>query len=162
MIALSPIDAMFGWVSRKIRARCARPLGAAVLALPGFLISINITKANTMSVTWNMNLTVRTDKNAVHGMRDYLRERGIVIPMRDRDVVSKYMHRIIENGNARTAIEAPAAVTQPVTVATKKGFERSLWAPLDIPPHIRRSLYELAMCSFGLLMMLACYITFVR
>lgn len=153
---------MFEQVSRKIRARCARPLGAAVLALPDFHGFINPTKEKTMSITWNMSLTVRTDKHAIHSMREYLRERGIVIPMRDRDVVAKYLHRIIENGNARTAIEAPAAVTQPVTVATKKGLEKSLWAPLDIPPHIRRGLYELAMCSFGLLMMLACYITFVQ
>jgi hypothetical protein len=153
---------MFGRVSRKIRARCARPLGAAVLALPDFHGFINPTKANTMSITWNMNLTVRTDKNAIHSMRDYMRERGIIIPMRDRDVVAKYLHRIIENGNARTAIEAPASVTQPVTVATKKGFESDLWAPLDIPPHIRRGLHQLALGSFGLLMMLACYITFVR
>ena len=82
--------------------------------------------------------------------------------MRDRDVVAKYLHRIIENGNARTAIEAPTAVNQPVSVAAKKSSERSIWSPLDIPPHIRELLHGLALGSFGLLVMLACYITFVR
>jgi hypothetical protein len=152
-------------LSRKFRKRCARPLGAAVLALPVGLGVINIMKAKPMSyTTWNMTLTVRSDKNAVHGMRDYLRLRGIIIPMRDRDVVSKYMHRIIENGNARTSIEAPATVTSPHwnPGAAKKGSERGAWADLDISPHIRQRLRGLALGSFGLLVMLACYITFGR
>src|SRR5262249_47926354 len=53
-------------VSRKIRERCARPLGAAVLALPLCLGPINTMKANPMSLTtWRMNLTVRVEQEAM-------------------------------------------------------------------------------------------------
>jgi hypothetical protein len=106
-----------------------------------------------------MTLTARTDKTAVLGMRDYLRQRGIIIPMRDRDVVAKYLHRIIENGNARTGIDALASVSRLAwpSGAVQRGFERGARSPFRIPRRFRSRLLRLALGSFGLLLLLACY-----
>ncbi|HEY2861903.1 MAG TPA: hypothetical protein VGJ21_26115 [Terracidiphilus sp.] len=139
---------------------CGRAHGARFSRL-----YINATKAKPMDLnTWQMTLTARVNKPAVLGMRDYLRQRGIIIPMRDRDVVAKYLHRIIENGNARTGIEAVASVTRPAwpSGAAQKGFERDTWADIRIPPHVRVRLQRLAHGAFGLLVLLACYIAFAR
>jgi len=155
---------MFPAVSREIRvpiARgrwCGRAHGPLI---PWFFI--NTTKEKPMSSnTWLMTLTARTDKTAIRSMRDYLRQRGIIIPMRDRDVVSKYLHRIIENGNARTGIEAFTSVSHPAWApdAAKQGFKGMSWADFDISPHWRLRLKRLAHGAFGLLAMLACYIAF--
>ena len=107
----------------------------------------NTTKAKPMDLnTWQMTLIARVNKSAVLGMCDYLRQRGIIIPMRDRDVVAKYLHRIIENGNARTGVNAFASVTRPAwqSGAAEKGFERNLLADFRIPPHLRLRLTRLA------------------
>ncbi|KRQ01278.1 hypothetical protein AOQ73_18155 [Bradyrhizobium pachyrhizi] len=90
-------------------------------------------------------------------MRDYLRQRGIVVPMRDRDVVAKYLHRIIENGNARTGIEAATAVTRPLWLsnAAKDGLEGN--APRNNAIHSgRQSRLALAVEGLAGLMVLAC------
>lgn len=112
------------------------------------------------SNTWHMTLTTRTDKNAVYAMRDFLRQRGVIVPMRDRDVVTKYLHRLIETGNARNLIEAPASLTRPdwQPGAAQKGYERirrsTLFDPIQVPEWVQ----ELALGTFGLLVLLACYV----
>jgi hypothetical protein len=114
------------------------------------------------SNTWLMALTARTDKPAVLAMRDYLRQRGIIIPMRDKDVVAKYLHRILENGNARTGIDAFTSITRRAgpPEPAQQGFERGLWADIRIPPLLLVRLKRLAHGAFGLLILLACYIAF--
>jgi hypothetical protein len=137
---------------------CGRAHGPLI---PWFII--NTTKAQPMSLnTWLMTLTARTDKPAVLAMRNYLRQRGIVIPMRDRDVVAKYLHRIIENGNARTGIDAFASVARPAwpSAADQQGFERDARSHFRIPHQFRSRLQRLGIGSFGLLVLLACYIAF--
>src|ERR1700742_1032742 len=66
------------------------------------------------STTWKMTLTIRADMDAVRTMRDYLRERGIIIPMRHSDVVAKCAHRLIENSIARAGLVAIASLTCPL------------------------------------------------
>jgi hypothetical protein len=157
---------MFPAVSREIRAPIARGRWCGRAHGPRFSrFYINTTKAKPMDLnTWQMTLTARVNKPAVLGMRDYLRQRGIIIPMRDRDVVAKYLHRIIENGNARTGIDTVASVARPAWLsgAAQKGFERDATPDFHIPPHVRLRLQWLAHGAFGLLVLLACYIVFAR
>ncbi|OSI68593.1 hypothetical protein BSZ22_20715 [Bradyrhizobium canariense] len=67
---------MFARYQGKYGCRLRAAADAAVLTAPLFLgFFINTTKAIPMSLTtWNMTLTARTDKTAVLGMRDYLRQ----------------------------------------------------------------------------------------
>ena len=143
-------------VSRKMKrfasGRLARPLRRVSSLL------INPKKAEPMSShTWSMTLTVRTGRSTVTSMRDYLRQRGIVVPMRDRDVIAKYLHRIVENGNARTGIEAPAAITRPTWVnsAAREGLEGNALRSNAIHTG-QPSRLALAVEGFAGLMVLAC------
>ena len=54
--------------------------------------------------------------------------------MRDRDVITKYLHRLIVTGNARNLIEAPASLTRPVwhTGASHRSEEDGVAAPSGI------------------------------
>jgi hypothetical protein len=105
---------------------------------------------------WSMTLTVRTGQHTVTSMRDYLRQRGIVVPMRDRDVIAKYLHRVIENGNARIGIEALTTVTRPVWLTNaKEGLEGNAPRSNAIQSG-HPSRLALAVEGFAGLMVLAC------
>ena len=112
---------------------------------------------------WKMTLTIHADRDAVQSMRDYLRERGIIIPMRHRDVVSKCMQRLIENGLARTSIAAASFVSSPYWLRDdpdSRRLENDFWADIGLTRPVRAQLLRLAHGAFGLLFLLACYYAF--
>jgi hypothetical protein len=105
--------------------------------------------------TWTMTLTVRIDKTAVLSMRDFLRQRSILVPMRDKDVVAKYLHRVLENGNARNAIDVTSSLRCPLATPPI-GFEGNPRFNAAVSSRLRERLYGLAVDSFAALIGLAC------
>jgi len=112
--------------------------------------------------TWNTTLTAKIDEDAVHRMRDFLRRNLTSVPFRNRDVIAKYLRHVIESNNDWDGISAPVAFTRPQLASQHwQGFERERQALLAPPsPKLLRRLKGLALGSFGLLLMLACYVVF--
>jgi hypothetical protein len=152
-------------VSREIRVPlalgrwCGRAHGPLV---PWFLI--NTMKAMPMSLTtWNTTLTAKIDDDAVQAMRNFLRQNLASVPFRRGDVITKYLRHVIESNNEWDGIDAPVAFTRPLLTSRpwQSGFEREWHLLLAEPsPKLLLCLERLAIGSFGLLSMLACYVAF--
>lgn len=115
------------------------------------------------TTTWKTDLTTTTNPALIGEIRLWLKQNGQTIPSKDADAVAKYLRFAIDATNRRGGVLVPLTITRPRAVERPwyYGFEGNV-------PRGARSAYQpnsigqqLALGSFGLLLMLALYVTFV-
>jgi len=112
-----------------------------------------------------MNLTVRVEQEAMQQMRAFLRDNRISVPFRNDDVIAKYLRHVIDSNNSWDGIDAQVALTRPYPgrYPWQLGYEHERHPLLAEPSRkLVHRLKGLALGSFGLLMMLACYVAFCQ
>lgn len=114
------------------------------------------------STTWSTELTTTTNPAIIGEIRLWLKRNGQTIPSRDADAVAKYLRLAIDANNRLGGVLVPLTINRPRAVGLpwQQGFEgnalrgaRSAYQPDSLGK-------QLALGSFGLLLMLALYVTF--
>jgi hypothetical protein len=114
------------------------------------------------STTWTTDLTATTNPAIIGEIRLWLKRNGQTIPSRDADAVAKYLRVSIDANNRWGGVLVPLTINRPRAVERPwyYGFEGNahriasfIFEPLSVGQ-------QLAIVSFGLLVMLALYVTF--
>jgi hypothetical protein len=116
------------------------------------------------TTTWKTDLTTTTDPATLGGIRLWLKRNGQTVPSRDADVVAKYLRLAIDANNRWGGVLIPLTINRPhrVGLPWQTDYEGK-WPPYARQPDQPHSMgKQLAIGSFGLLVMLALIWTFAR
>jgi hypothetical protein len=114
------------------------------------------------STTWTTDLTMTTDPAILGDIRLWLKRNDEIVPSRDADVVAKYLRLAIDATNQWGGVILPLTINRPRPAVspwewTMKGKRPRTPAEPVWHDSIAK---QLALGSFGLLVMLALYLAF--
>jgi hypothetical protein len=115
------------------------------------------------TTTWKTDLTTTTNPAVIGEIRLWLKRNGQTIPSRDADAVAKYLRLAIDANNRWGGVLVPLTITRPRAVGLPwpQGFEGNALRTARSSHQLHSIGKELAGIAFGLLVMLALYVTFV-
>jgi hypothetical protein len=137
-------------------------LPRALARTGGAVLQYEPVKDNPMrTTTWTTDLTTTTNPAIIGEIRLRLKRSGQTIPSRDADAVAKYLRLAIDANNRWGGVLVPLTINRP------RAIECPWYGSEGNAPRGARSAYQsdslgkqLALGSFGLLLMLALYVTF--
>ena len=114
------------------------------------------------STTWKTTITVNINENDFRDMREWLDEHAAPVPSRNADVLSKFISATINSNAQWDGIYCRFMVRRATdrVYPWQQGYEDD--RPRVVPGPVRQDspLKQLALGSFGLLVMLALYLAF--
>lgn len=114
--------------------------------------------------TWKTDLLTDLDQSSLRELRTWLKLHARPVPSRDADVIAKYLRTVINNNSAWDGVPVVFKIYRPERPGQpwQNGFEHEARRGVRGLPAGQHRLIELAVGSFGLLVMLACYIAFAN